>query len=293
MSKTRIAVIAAILALVAAIIGIGIATSAQATVCVPRDAYVEHVEHDAVTHQEKVIDAPASPAVWANFSPTNTHAPFVGPPSYPSDSRGKWNVHNQIPGGHVGPDGVYAKGNPAKGGNWFYRKAAVAEQSHMITVVDHEAYTENIPHPAVVCQPPGDDDEPQVVQPITPPVLDPCGLDNATWDLTGGSPSNNFTQDLTNDGVLSLIAVDGYEFPNGDTTLVLGKAPDSGQLCPPSDEPPSDNPPVDEPPVNNPPTTVGTPPAQTPPVKHNAPHSSPAPVTTPASSVPTEIDAGL
>lgn len=64
--------------------------------------------------------------VWANFSPNDSQATFVGPALYPVDARGTWNVHDSIPGGHVGPDGVYSKGNPAKGGNWFYRQAEVS-----------------------------------------------------------------------------------------------------------------------------------------------------------------------
>jgi len=120
--------------------------------CVPSDAWTETIEHPAVTHEETVVVQEAVDAVWANFQPNDNHAPFVGPPSYPSDPRGSWNVHNQIPGGHEGPDGVYSKGNPAKGGNWFYRQAAVEEVTETIVVVDEEAWTETIEHPAVVCE---------------------------------------------------------------------------------------------------------------------------------------------
>lgn len=72
----------------------------------------------------------------------------------------------------------------------------------------------------------------QTVQPVTPPVLDACGPGNAVWNLAGGSPSNFFTYDLDNNGVLTLIAVAGWEFPNGQHTYVLGVAPDSNEPCP-------------------------------------------------------------
>lgn len=78
-----------------------------------------------------VTDVPAVAEVWANFQPNNNRAPFVGPPTYPTDPRGSWNVHNKIPGGHANePDGVYAKGNPAKGGNWFYKQTGKPAVTH-------------------------------------------------------------------------------------------------------------------------------------------------------------------
>jgi LPXTG-motif cell wall-anchored protein len=66
-------------------------------------------------------------------------------------------------------------------------------------------------------------------------VTDPCGIGNAVWNLEGGSPSNEFTLDLDvegPDGVLTLIAADGFEFEGGAHTKVIGKAVDSGILCP-------------------------------------------------------------
>ena len=38
-----------------------------------------------------------------------------GAPSYPTDSRGTWNVKDKIPGGHAGPDGVYQSTATATG----------------------------------------------------------------------------------------------------------------------------------------------------------------------------------
>ena len=60
--------------------------------------------------------------VWANFAPNDKHGTFEGPPSWPTDPDGKWIIHNDIPGGHGGPDGVYQKGSGNS--SWFYRHGA-------------------------------------------------------------------------------------------------------------------------------------------------------------------------
>lgn len=88
-----------------------------------------------VTGPVKVVDAEAVAGFWANFQPNDAHAPFVGPPSYPTDPRGSWITHTT---GGPGQDqsGVYNIGNPHKGGNWFYRQQAVEEQSHLEWAVE-------------------------------------------------------------------------------------------------------------------------------------------------------------
>lgn len=153
--------------------------------CVPSDAWTETIEHPAITHEETVVVTPSIPAVeevWANFSPNHSKEPFVGPPSFPSDSRGTWHMHNKIPGGHEGPDGVYFKGNPHKGGDWFYRHAgspAVPAVTKTVTVVDEEAWTETIEHPAVVC-PPGDPTDPPTPTDDPTPTDEPTPTDDPT-----------------------------------------------------------------------------------------------------------------
>jgi hypothetical protein len=57
--------------------------------------------------------------VWANFSPNSFNRPFTGPPNWPFDWRGTWQVHDDIPNGHEGPNGVYQKGSG--NGSWYYR----------------------------------------------------------------------------------------------------------------------------------------------------------------------------
>jgi len=136
--------------------------------CVPSEAIpawtevTPDIEHPAVYETVEVTPAvEGSPAIWANFSPNDQHATFVGPPTYPTDERGTWHDHGTLPPGQAGEDGVYANGNPDKGGNWFYRQAAVEAQpavteERLVT----EAYTEDVPDiehpavPAVTCEEP-------------------------------------------------------------------------------------------------------------------------------------------
>ncbi len=66
---------------------------------------------------------PGKSAVWASFSPNKDQGPLTGTPSYPSDSRGTWNVTDKIPGGHEGPDGTYSQSGGSGNGSWFYRSA--------------------------------------------------------------------------------------------------------------------------------------------------------------------------
>jgi LPXTG-motif cell wall-anchored protein len=101
---------------------------------------------EEVSHMEKVIDVPAQPAVaevWANFSPNKDQGPFEGPPSFPTDERGTWHLHDKVPGGHANePEGVYNRSNANNGrSSWFYKKTgspAVEEVSHMEKVIDVE-----------------------------------------------------------------------------------------------------------------------------------------------------------
>lgn len=240
---------------------------------VHHDAVTHVVHHDAVTHTVHVIDVEAVPAVWANFSPNNIHETFIGPALWPTDPRGTWNIHDQLPPGQEGPDGVYANGNPDKGGNWFYRHAAVLEVSHDEvvvdqqaydetvvdqeaydeTVVDQEAYDETVEHPAVTCT--GEQPDPVV------------------------SSSSSSAYNCGDDFETVTTVVTTTEYVLVDDEWVLGE-PSSETTTEqnPVDVVPCD---TDEPPVDNPPTD--TPPV----VTHN-----PAPPKAPA-AVPTVVDAGL
>lgn len=182
-------IIIGLVALILIAVGLGAVFGSPASAtegeepCVPSDAWTETIEHPAVTHDETVVVQEAVPGVWANFQPNDNQAPFVGPPSYPSDERGSWINHGDVPPGHAGPDGVYNVGNPHKGGNWFYRQAAVPEVTEVITVVDEEAWTEVIEHPAVECPP----DTPEQPDPLVQEASSTsyhCGDDTQTTTHT-------------------------------------------------------------------------------------------------------------
>lgn len=251
------------LVLVAAGIGIVIGGPANASEgdqpCVPSDAWDETIHHDAVTHEETVIDQEATPEVWANFSPNHNEGPFEGPPAYPTDDRGTWQVHDKIPGGHEGPDGVYERDNPGNGNaDWFYRHNATAEVSHTVTVVDQEAYDEVIHHDAVVCDPGPKPDPIVTTQHIEKHYK--CSLYYSTDDIT-----------TTIDWVLS---EDGTEWVQGEpvVTDVFNTWVDPNYDPSKCENHPHHHPPHHTTPQPAPPAT---------PVKHAAP------------KVPTVIDAGL
>lgn len=238
----------------------------------------------------RVLDhtIPAVPEVWANFSPTKTREPFVGPPSYPTDARGKWNVHGSIPGGHAGLDGVYSKGNPAKGGNWFYRQAGSPEIKVYKT----------IPNPDYPCP---------TEEPTLPEPSGAMSCEGGVW-----AKAENYSADDTNtirvqvDGTVieHTFTTNAYEalpIPNdgqdhiwqwsisttnpnpvygdGDGgNIRCGEPPVTEEPTPtPTDEPTPSVPPTDEPTPSVPPTDAPptTPTVPTPPVTPTVPPTEP------------------
>ena len=97
--------------------------------CEPKDAWTETVvDHEATTRPSSTRrrgprPSPGEPGSGRTSRRTTRQATFVGPAIWDTDSRGTWNVHDQSTPGQAGPDGVYASGDPDKGGNWFYRHA--------------------------------------------------------------------------------------------------------------------------------------------------------------------------
>jgi len=133
---------------------------------------VDVVHHPAVgeprievTNPDYVPAVPGTDAIWANFSPDDQQATFIGPPTYPTDARGTWHDHGQLSPGQAGPDGVYANGNPDKGGNWFYRQAAV-------------------PGTPAVGTPTIEIDNPDYVPAFDEDVYGPCPTETATSEPT-------------------------------------------------------------------------------------------------------------
>ena len=155
------------------------------TETIEHEAEVEVIEHSAVTEEREIV---VSPAIWANWAPSDTKGPQDYEPIWPTDERGKWIVHDKVPGGHEGPDGVYQQG----GGNspWFYRQAEVTETETVVIeeawteekvikdawteVINHEAVTEKQPNPDYPCQEPKPEPKPEPLVKKTPdPDLSP------------------------------------------------------------------------------------------------------------------------
>jgi hypothetical protein len=142
----------------------------------PPEKCYDTVHHDAVTHEEtvvdveaydeKVIDQQAQPAVdalWWNWSPNKDQGPFDGPPSFPTDERGTWEGPHHNGGPDQDTTGTFNSSNSDNGrASWFHRiggSPALPEISHLvhhdavthtITVVDVEAYDERVEVP---CEP--------------------------------------------------------------------------------------------------------------------------------------------
>lgn len=218
----------------------------------PAETHVVH--HDAVTEERTVID---SPAVWANWVPNETQGPQDYTPVWPTDERGTWIVHNQLPPGHEGPNGVYQQG----GGNspWFYRQAEV---SHVETVIVKEAYDE-----VVIDKEAWDE-----VKVITE-AYDETVIDEEAWTETIEHPAVVcedviFTNDedtrTTCAGTYYLyILTEWHRDPQTGEYFVFSKSieqdgPYGKDTCP-VDEPPVDNPPKTTPDKPEPPKSIGTP----------------------------------
>lgn len=63
---------------------------------------------------------PAVKGFWTNFQPTKSKEPFVGPPTYPTDPRGKWSAPKSNGGPQPDASGVFQQGSG--NGSWFYRQ---------------------------------------------------------------------------------------------------------------------------------------------------------------------------
>lgn len=165
-NKYKLGILALVVAVILAIIGLGSMTGANASegdepctetiVVVDEEAWTETIEHPAVTevvHHDAVTET--TPAIWANWAPNDTRGPQDYAPNWPVDNpggqpRGVWIIHDNFPPGHEGPDGVYQQG--AGNSPWFYRQAervTVISEAYDETVVVEEAWTETIEHAEV------------------------------------------------------------------------------------------------------------------------------------------------
>lgn len=143
----------ALIVAIAAMLGASIVWSAQAAPPDDKKCYETVVVEEAWT---ETIEG--EPEVWANWAPNDTRGPQNYTPIWPEDDRGTWIVHNQLPPGHAGPNGVYQQG----GGNspWFYRHAGTDDK-----IVEHAAVTQEkeVPCPKgpVKPEPPEEKPEPK------------------------------------------------------------------------------------------------------------------------------------
>ena len=168
----------------------GSATSVPTTQdapCVPSDPWTETIEHPEVSHVETVVVTPAVPAVPGQHYSLKGSSGIEGDavPPAPDVKPEFWQENTeQEPhlGGNDGKNVTWYPVDPATSGlhytsvqgnrNWFYFRAPVPAQpevTEQVTVVDEEAWTETIEHPAVVCptEPPTTE-PPTTVPPTTP-----------------------------------------------------------------------------------------------------------------------------
>lgn len=100
---------------------------AQAEVSHPEFKYSKSVEDFKTQYHFRKFTqtrtkAPATAGYWQEFSPTYPKT-FTGPPSYPTDSRGKWSAKKTNGGPQPDASGVFQNGGG--NGSWFYRAQAV------------------------------------------------------------------------------------------------------------------------------------------------------------------------
>ncbi len=74
------------------------------------------------------------------------------------------------------------------------------------------------------------DDPTKIPVPAAPGVNDPCGPDNATWQVPENTEQLDWT--LAADGTLSVTPKPGFEFEGGEASHSFGKVQDSGVACP-------------------------------------------------------------
>jgi len=76
---------------------------------------------------------------------------------------------------------------------------------------------------------PADAGDCKVPVPATPTITDPCGLNNATWDVPTNSGHITWSVNASNELVATTDT--GYVFTDGKTSHNYGQATDSGNLC--------------------------------------------------------------
>jgi len=131
--------------------------------CVPQDAWTETIEHPAVTHVvhhdavTKDIKVADQRYAWTPKGPVDESQDGPAAGSTPLTDPDHWQANTSNYNGTDPLDEVFqeGRGNGGNNASWFYwtskTETVVVTPAYDETVVDHEAYTETIEHPAVTC----------------------------------------------------------------------------------------------------------------------------------------------
>jgi LPXTG-motif cell wall-anchored protein len=183
--------IIAIVVIVALVLGLVVLSSTAARgdeVCVPKAAYTETINHPEVSH---VVHHPAVTETktvadrrhsWNPKGPQNeTDGP--GPDSTPLTDPDHWTANTAHYNG-TDPLGVVfqeGRGNGGDNASWFFwttkTETVTVKEPYDEKVVDKEAYTETIEHPAVTCPPPGGGGEEEYTPDYKEVVVKHCTYD--------------------------------------------------------------------------------------------------------------------
>lgn len=198
-------ILSVVLGLICAIALVGFAArSASATEevpCVPADAWTEVIDHPAVTHVEHHEAGYHTEYHFAKFTHTKTgtkhgnninYGPYGPWTKWSPETHTSWELTNTP----IGSPEYHGDGH--NGNSYWYREwqAQWDGQTKEVqnfggdydtTVVDHEAWTETIEHPAVVCEEPPTETPTPTVPPVideptptVPPVTEPPVTDTPT-----------------------------------------------------------------------------------------------------------------
>jgi hypothetical protein len=99
----------------------------------PGEGWVQVDERTVEDEPAWTEEVEVEPGFWSNFEPTDTHAPFEGPPTWPTDPRGKWSEPKYDGGPQKDAEGVFQNGQGH--GSWYFRAQAQYE------VIEHPAVT--------------------------------------------------------------------------------------------------------------------------------------------------------
>jgi hypothetical protein len=99
----------------------------------PGEGWVQVAERTVVEKPAWTEKVEVEPGFWSNFEPTDMHSPFEGPPTWPTDPRGKWSEPKYDGGPQKEAEGVFQNGQGH--GSWYFRAQARYE------VIEHPAVT--------------------------------------------------------------------------------------------------------------------------------------------------------